>query len=1346
MLILPTIEELIAEGMSSGLRKETPASLARAVSNRRRQRTTNATAAAQSTNTGPNTISSSSSSAANSVRATPSVINNEHDILPSLHSYTSPPTSTTTIKSMIHSSDTAANGHDFTTPSVNGAHRLEKEDIRATRPTDLSSSSRKDSSATTTTTTTRAVRGALSQSQQQQQRTNAAATAVRHAPANNFSAIKSNNTEKPTTSVPLHQRPKPTPTTTKTTTMTNTASRHPVSASKSHFAVATTASDRKASLNHRGISVITDANSTRNGLSSGNPAKPMLKDPPATQLTAANDMHDNAKTNGNHRMPQDRYGSSVLQHQQQQQLARSLPKTRPANLDDHYWQQEEMGDDDDVYQEGNDDDVLDVEPVQGTELIDASCLLSGTLICIRSASPLGLHLSVDHDANDSVWIASLQGMGLGRDKEVFRLEATINNYDDSMGKGQGDDDDDDDDDDDIHKQFLHYGDVVTLTCLAARDRALGVRTMKPQQGNRHAWYHQVGCFDATSEGLNQNQWTILAASRRQRPLWVGPAAALVTKPRRQTVVQAAMVRTGDSIVLRHCGTGGLLSLAEHVMSGDGNRDQDSRSFLTLVTDSYSTTHHYRQHPNGLHHADESLLSRLQQHDRMFPTEYETFQFIPSMSPPCPRWARHGLMFHSGSYLLMSDRNDSEAGHSPSEKSDLAVQQQENLLLEEVIGSLIGLEGRYVRVHVPPGASTSEDVEFRLVDSHHVVFHLSLRRLVERILPLSTAYVQVHAFAVRHATESIFGSVMQALCEALDGHLQDHVSFVNAKLDQQFQRERLNGHIEVVDSTRLTMMQLFATIQPALQTMLVLQAVCARIRDKKGGCLLNELSRLKNQVFAGDFNAQRLIALLLNKASIPYMDLLRSWLQIGFLDDPYEEFLVKRVGVAAERSNFDPGYNGDTWNQIYEIRKEHVLQMDFASSESTIQKILRTGKYWNAVGATDKVDDSSTKQDGVLELSYRMDSITFLSFVDSMYQSASHALIRLIQDDFNLFESMRTLKRYFLLDQGDFFVNFLDTAEEELSKRASQVSMSQIQHWLSMSIQRCETTGDRVLQVPSSRLAKAVASPLMPQLLRCRLASESLSEHLKSLHGQSNRRDSLESLPSHQSYGVGGLTGVEGFMLTFAHIPFPTSLVITPKAIASYQLLFRHLFIAKHIERRLVNVWRDQQVLKVFQSLQGALGPSNFLRQRMLHFSQNLIYYMMFEVIEPNWMEMGLGVFKKQEEQTVDNILDCHNDFLRRTLDACLLTNYDFVRILTKLMTTCLRFADLMKHFMNITRVVSSTLDSRSLESWQVRLTMSFDSFLRQSIKTEKRLQMKRERPLLEISMLRPSRRKLSTSH
>ena len=201
----------------------------------------------------------------------------------------------------------------------------------------------------------------------------------------------------------------------------------------------------------------------------------------------------------------------------------------------------------------------------------------------------------------------------------------------------------------------------------------------------------------------------------------------------------------------------------------------------------------------------------------------------------------------------------------------------------------------------------------------------------------------------------------------------------------------------------------------------------------------------------------------------------------------------------------------------------------------------------------------------------------------------------------------------------------------------------------------------------------------------------MTEHLDKLHAASGGIDTHEPwTPLRHPYGGSSddeLTGLDAFMVNLPSIPFPVSFVLSQRALACYQLLFRHLFFAKHVERRLVGIWQDHQGMKELQSLRGSMGPTFLLRQRMLHFAQNLIYYMMLEVIEPHWTEMAAIVATSERKQrTVDDILQVHMQFQQRILEACLLTNRDLIRALTKLMKTCLLFSDQMNLFMKATKI------------------------------------------------------------
>ena len=73
-------------------------------------------------------------------------------------------------------------------------------------------------------------------------------------------------------------------------------------------------------------------------------------------------------------------------------------------------------------------------------------------------------------------------------------------------------------------------------------------------------------------------------------------------------------------------------------------------------------------------------------------------------------------------------------------------------------------------------------------------------------------------------------------------------------------------------------------------------------------------------------------------------------------------------------------------------------------------------------------------------------------------------------------------------------------------------------------------------------------------------------------------------PFHHVYGSAnkGITGVKGFMLDFNLMPVLSSLLLlsSRSTIHHYhQLMYRHLFLPKHVERRSVGTWLEHQMIK-----------------------------------------------------------------------------------------------------------------------------------------------------------------------
>jgi Gamma tubulin complex component C-terminal len=99
-------------------------------------------------------------------------------------------------------------------------------------------------------------------------------------------------------------------------------------------------------------------------------------------------------------------------------------------------------------------------------------------------------------------------------------------------------------------------------------------------------------------------------------------------------------------------------------------------------------------------------------------------------------------------------------------------------------------------------------------------------------------------------------------------------------------------------------------------------------------------------------------------------------------------------------------------------------------------------------------------------------------IEEAYIFSSRALLRLLEEQYNLTAHLKSLSSFFLLEHGDFFIQFMDVAEEELRKDVKDVSVSRVQGLLQLAIQ-------------TSTLA---ADPNRDDLT-CSLASHNLIQHL-----------------------------------------------------------------------------------------------------------------------------------------------------------------------------------------------------------------------------------------------------------
>lgn len=441
---------------------------------------------------------------------------------------------------------------------------------------------------------------------------------------------------------------------------------------------------------------------------------------------------------------------------------------------------------------------------------------------------------------------------------------------------------------------------------------------------------------------------------------------------------------------------------------------------------------------------------------------------------------------------------------------------------------------------------------------------------------------------------------------------------------------------------------------------------------------------------------------------------------GELQDVYKEFMVSEDQTVSKEALLED-FNASYWDQKYGVANQHIP----AWMASHAQRILVVGKYLNVVRdcvgesalslslqpdatlsggnasrsrlALTAAEHGQTRQEGSksrevereegedsededggrneqrsegelgihlpapeeLLLDLEHNGTATLQAVDRSYSISSQSLLHVLINKYRLYDHIASLHKYFLLKHGDFFIQFMDIAEAELRKDVKDILLSKLQYLLLHAIQSSTLSSDE-----------------HKDRLSCSLASHNLIQHLHLIQiaGEtgSAASDAYRTMTSH------GLKGVESFTLEYV-VNFPLSIVLSRRVITKYQLLSRLLYFGKHVERRVLAAWMGQQASRECAGVRAVLGTAYTLRHRMLHFMQNFVYYITFEVIHPRehdlWQELRAA-------KDMDQVMDLHEKFLDGCLKECLLASQELLKILTKIMTTCLLFAEHTIRFMD----------------------------------------------------------------
>uniref|UniRef100_A0A3Q3W4B6 Gamma-tubulin complex component n=1 Tax=Mola mola TaxID=94237 RepID=A0A3Q3W4B6_MOLML len=561
--------------------------------------------------------------------------------------------------------------------------------------------------------------------------------------------------------------------------------------------------------------------------------------------------------------------------------------------------------------------------------------------------------------------------------------------------------------------------------------------------------------------------------------------------------------------------------------------------------------------------------------------------------------------------------------------------QEQALVEDLLFVLVGVDGRDIMAQPVLGRQNRSFI----VDS---TLDMSVKELVNRILPVASYYSTITRF-IEEKSSFEYGQVNHALTAAMRTLMKEYLILVTQL--EHLQRQCL-----------LSLQKLWFYIQPTMRAMEILASIASSV--DKGECMGGStLSLLHDRTFnyTGDSQAQELCLYLTKAASVPYFEILEKWIYRGIIKDPYSEFMVEEHELQKEKIQED--YNDKYWDQRYTIVQHRIPSF----LQKMADKILSTGKNEQKKETNLRCGRDVTCPDAK-EVLYTLKERAYVEQIEKAYNYASKVLLDFLMEEKELVSRLRSIKHYFLMDKGDFFVHFMDLTEEELKKPVDDIVPPRLEALLELAL----------------RMSTANTDPFKDDLKIDLMPHDVITQLLRVLAIETKQEKAIiNAEPTDVA-----LSGLEAFSFDYI-VKWPLSLIINRSASLKYfkyQMLFRHMFYCKHVERLLCTVWISIEFSVNFR--------------RMLNFVQNIQYYMMFEVMEPTWHIMENNL---KTASNIDDVLCHHTSFLDNCLKDCMLTNPELLRIFSKLMAICVMFTNCMQRFTQTMRLERLSLEEGALD-------------------------------------------------
>lgn len=506
-----------------------------------------------------------------------------------------------------------------------------------------------------------------------------------------------------------------------------------------------------------------------------------------------------------------------------------------------------------------------------------------------------------------------------------------------------------------------------------------------------------------------------------------------------------------------------------------------------------------------------------------------------------------------------------------------------------------------------------DLPFNLqgVSSAHLEFTTTTTVKLPPTLPVPMLSL-LHALAepcllyrglAEYASDQDGGLMDQSLRSAINDELRSYLSLVaslESEIRQALATIETTHDPKAAQSTGVTLKRCMIWTRDATMGLRLMKLIVEDSRQKRGGqmiSLIHSLSSSHGDPFVASF-AER----LLTRVARPFYEMLRHWIYDGELVDPFHEFFITEPDLSSQPAVDHRHVATSVWEEKYKVDSSLVPSI---ISEEFARKVFLIGKSLNFIrhncGDSDWVIQYSKSNSKSLDYA---NTAKLSQSIDVAYRTTMSRLTHLMSTKFGLFTHLSAIKKYMLLAQGDFFELLIESLAQHLDRPVNSMYRHNLTSQLEHAIRHSNAQYDD------------------PEVLR-RLDARMLE---------------LST----------GEIGWDCFTLEYK-ISTPCDVVITQWANTQYLKIFNLLWRIKRVEFSLNSTCKRCMTggRGVLAAVSDKLG-NDWKRSRcvvaeMVHFVNQLQYYLLFEVIEASWEKLQEALHKP--EATLDDLIEAHTTYL-----------------------------------------------------------------------------------------------------